>query len=325
MQATEKKIIYVTIDKVDDNPFQPRRSYDDKYINELADSIKIEAKGDDAGYGVLQAPPSRKMPDGRYQIAAGHCRKRGVLRAGGTKFPLDVQALTDEDMQRIAIIENAQRQDMTHSDTAAAYLDYATRQGYSRNGDTATNDTAIAATAKALGKSAKEIRAYLAFGTLIPILQSLFDKGKLSFSIAADLASLAYADRMKVVRMITVQGKKAHEAEAMIAALIKERERQAQQDALGMGGEQFALFDAPVVPPAARQAQAKYAADMQAVTTTLARYGDAEGRELGAAIPALSLDVERERIKIMIATLRRMDAALVTAQGQKDAAALVAR
>lgn len=320
----EKKIIYAAIALVDDNPFQPRRSYDPTYISELADSFKKEAEAqdlDDPGYGVKQAPPAR-LVDGRYQLAAGHCRKRGVLKAQGTVFPLVVEDLSDADMRRIAMIENMQRQDMSHSDTAAGIMDYLKAQGWEKGGIAPTNERAIKQTAKDLGKPCGEIRDYIAFSALPGMIQSMVDAGHLSFRLVGDLAKLPFAQRMKTLRMITSGGKTVAEAEVLIKAAIKEMERQEQLERLGMAGDQGALFDVPVTTPETRQAQAKYAADMQAVSATLSRYGDAEGDALAAAIPALNLDIERERIRIMIATLKRMDSTLMAAESRREVASI---
>lgn len=323
----EKKITFADISLVDDNPFQPRKSYDEKYISGLAASFKEEAQAqgqDDAGYGVKQAPPAR-IVDGRYQLAAGHCRKRGVLKAEGTIFPLVVEDLSDADMRRIAMIENMQRQDMSHSDTAAGIMDYLKSVEWMKGGDEGSNERAVKKTAKDLGKPCSEIRDYIAFSKLDGMLQGMVDAKQLSFKLVSDLAKLDWRTRQKAVRMLTKEGKTAAEAEVFIKAAIKEMERQEQLEALGMVGDQGALFDVPVTTPETRQAQAKYAADMQTIATILAKYGDAEGDALTAAIPLLNLDIERERLRIIIASAKRMDNALMAAQSQRDIATIMGK
>jgi len=317
----------VDIALVDDNPFQPRKSYDEKYISELGASFREEAAAqgqDDPGYGVKQPPPAREV-DGRYQLAAGHCRKRGVLKADGKVFRLIVEDLSDADMRRIAMIENMQRQDMSHSDTATGIMDYLRSQGWKKGGIEPTNERAIKKTAKDLGKPCSEIRDYIAFSALPGMVQGMVDAGHLSFRLVGDLAKLPFAQRMKTLRMITTGGKTVAEAEVLIKAAIKEMDRQEQMQRLGMAGDQGALFDVPETTPETRQAQAKYAADMQMVATILAKYGDAEGDALTAAMPLLNLDIERERIRIIIATAKRMDSTLMAAQSQRDIATIMGK
>ena len=68
-------IVQVSLDEIDDNPFQPRQSYDLEALEELAASIEAN--------GLQQPPAGRRMADGRVQLVFGHRRRRayGVLRA----------------------------------------------------------------------------------------------------------------------------------------------------------------------------------------------------------------------------------------------------
>lgn len=320
MEPTEKKIRYVAIELIDDNPFQPRKSYDPDGLAELAKSIKEEAKDQDPGYGIIQPGTGRKMADGRYQLAAGHRRLRACRLAGGTVYPFIEKDYTDADMKRIAIIENVQRQDMSHSDTAMAYMSLLSEAGWVKGGDSLKNELAEGKVAKDVGKPASLIRDYIVFASFGTTIQSMVDKGHISFKIIGDLGKLPFKDRMKILNAITSKGMKVADAQALIDAAIKAIQQQLFMETQGMAGDAQALFDVAPVTRSSRFAKALYIEDMARMTECLAKYGDIEAKHLNEALPSLDLNVERERIRIAIATLQRMDKTLQTAQGERRAA-----
>ncbi|MCY0880660.1 MAG: ParB/RepB/Spo0J family partition protein, partial [Firmicutes bacterium] len=102
----------VAIDAIDPNPFQPRKSFDDTALQELAQSI--------AHHGLLQ--PILVRPVGaRYQLIAGERRLRAVQILGQTTILVRSYALSDEEALQVALIENLQRADLNVVEEASAY------------------------------------------------------------------------------------------------------------------------------------------------------------------------------------------------------------
>ena len=105
-------VIEVSIDRIDPNPFQTRREFDEEGMNELATSMQAHGF-----YGNLVA---RQVGD-RYQIAYGERRLRAAQRAGLTQLLLAVRDLSDEQMMELSVTENVLRKDLNPIEEAEAY------------------------------------------------------------------------------------------------------------------------------------------------------------------------------------------------------------
>ncbi len=103
----------ISLSQIKVNPDQPRRTFDESALEEMAESIKE--------HGVIQ--PIIVMPkDGSYEIVAGERRFRGAKRAGLQKIPALVRSLDDQRRLEVSLIENIQRRDLNVLETATAYL-----------------------------------------------------------------------------------------------------------------------------------------------------------------------------------------------------------
>ncbi|WP_423157024.1 ParB/RepB/Spo0J family partition protein, partial [Staphylococcus warneri] len=94
------------------NPFQPRKTFEEKRLNDLASSIKQ--------HGILQTIVLRQSVQG-YYIVVGERRFRASKLAGLTEVPAIIKELSDEDMMELAIIENLQREDLNAIEEAESY------------------------------------------------------------------------------------------------------------------------------------------------------------------------------------------------------------
>ena len=90
--------------KVEPNPDQPRREFDETELQALADSISV--------HGVIQPLTVREMPNGYFQIIAGERRWRAARMAGLSDVPVVVIEADDRKAMELALIENLQRQDL---------------------------------------------------------------------------------------------------------------------------------------------------------------------------------------------------------------------
>ena len=111
--AGSSNICEVSIEKIQPNPNQPRRDFDDDSLQELANSIRQ--------IGIIQPITLRDMGDGTYTIIAGERRWRASQRAGLTHIPAYIRTVDDENMMEMALVENIQRQDLTALEIALAY------------------------------------------------------------------------------------------------------------------------------------------------------------------------------------------------------------
>ena len=103
----------IRIEDIKPNPNQPRRSFDEETLGELAASIKE--------LGVVQPLSVRDMGDGTYQIIAGERRWRAAGQAGLHSVPAYVRSASDTEVTEMALIENIQREDLNAIEVALAF------------------------------------------------------------------------------------------------------------------------------------------------------------------------------------------------------------
>ena len=103
----------IRIDDIKPNPNQPRRTFDEESLGELATSIRE--------LGVVQPLSVRDMGDGTYQIIAGERRWRAAGIAGLNSVPAYVRSASDSEVTEMALIENIQREDLNAIEVALAF------------------------------------------------------------------------------------------------------------------------------------------------------------------------------------------------------------
>lgn len=108
----EEKIIEISIEKITVNKHQPRHTFDEEKLQELANSVRE--------HGVVQPIIVRSI-DGKYEIVAGERRWRASRMAGLNKIPAIVKELTEKETSEIALIENIQRENLNPIEEAVAY------------------------------------------------------------------------------------------------------------------------------------------------------------------------------------------------------------
>lgn len=123
MQQYHNSIFWVETDKIQPNPFQPRKEFEPRALQDLADSIRQ--------YGVLQplVVTRREIENDeglsvQYELIAGERRLRASKLAGLPQVPVIIRATQDSDKEKLelAIIENLQREDLNPIDRAHAFL-----------------------------------------------------------------------------------------------------------------------------------------------------------------------------------------------------------
>ena len=153
------------------NPDQPRKTFSDSELAELAASIKEK--------GVLQ-PILLRSVTGQpymYEIVAGERRFRASKMAGLNEIPALIKNITNENAMEIALIENVQRENLNPIEEAAAYENLMDKCGYE-----------LADVSRLIGKSESYIRNSLRLIALPAEVKEMVEQGKLSASHARTIA-----------------------------------------------------------------------------------------------------------------------------------------
>lgn len=117
-------IVMLNIESIVPNPYQPRQVFDDKSLEDLADSIK--------NYGILQPITVRPIEDS-YELIMGERRFRAAQLVGLTTIPSIILEVGDKDSAVVALIENLQRVDLTFIEEAESYKKLIELHGLTQN------------------------------------------------------------------------------------------------------------------------------------------------------------------------------------------------
>lgn len=106
-------VLRIPVDMIEPNPFQPRMSFDQEALEELALSIRT--------FGLIQPITVRKKSDNRYQIISGERRFKACRMTGMTMVPAYIRDANDQGMLEMAIVENIQRENLDPIEVAMSY------------------------------------------------------------------------------------------------------------------------------------------------------------------------------------------------------------
>ena len=168
------RVQQISIYKVEPNPNQPRRSFDEEALQALADSI--------TAHGILQPLTVRELPGGYYQIIAGERRWRAARMAGLHEVPILVIEADDRKVMELALIENLQREDLNPLEEAKGYRVLMEEYGLSQE-----------KAAERVGKSRSAVANSLRLLQLCPEVLALLEDGSLSAGHARAIVSLPTA------------------------------------------------------------------------------------------------------------------------------------
>lgn len=168
--ADESEVKELPIEKLRVNPYQPRKTFNEESLQELAESIKE--------HGVIQ-PIIVKKSIKDYEIVAGERRYRASKLAGKTTIPCIIRDFTDEQMMEIAVLENLQREDLNSIEEAQGL------ETLMQNLNLTQEEVA-----KRIGKSRSYVTNMLGILTLPNEVKDLVKQGKISTSHARTLSKL---------------------------------------------------------------------------------------------------------------------------------------
>src|SRR3989344_1939429 len=180
-QFLNDSVFWIDVDKIEPNPFQPRREFGEAEMQSLSDSIRQ--------YGVLQAlVVTRKefeKPEGgmgvKYELIAGERRLRASKMAGLSQVPCLIKTGDDTDLMKLelSIIENLQREDLNPIDRARAFDRLANEFGFTHQ-----------LIAQKIGKSREYVSNSLRLLTLPSDMQDALSGGKITEGHARPLMML---------------------------------------------------------------------------------------------------------------------------------------
>jgi ParB family chromosome partitioning protein len=189
----------IDIDRILPNAHQPRKSFDDESLNELANSIRE--------HGVIQPIVVQALPDSFYQLIAGERRWRASQRAGLLKLPAVIRETSEHAQLEIALIENLQRQDLNPIEEAQAFERLIVEFGLTQE-----------EVARRVGKNRATIANMLRLLRLPQQVQDWIMEDKISTGHAKALLSLADLDAiLNSARKIIENNYSVRQAEMLVA------------------------------------------------------------------------------------------------------------
>ena len=190
--------------KVEPNPDQPRRDFDEEELQLLADSI--------TEHGIIQPLTVRQMGSGYYQIIAGERRWRAARIAGLAEVPVMVIEADDKKAMELALIENLQRQDLNPVEEALGYKSLMEDYGL-------TQEDA----AKRVGKSRPAVANALRLLTLVPEVLEKVRTGELTAGHARAVLVLKNEKKqLAAAQKIAALGLSVRQAEMLCKNMAKE-------------------------------------------------------------------------------------------------------
>ena len=197
---------------------QPRKSFDQEKLEELADSIRQ--------HGVIQPLTVRKLSSGYYQIIAGERRWRAARMTELTEIPAVVIEADDQKAMELAMIENLQREDLNPMEEAEGFRALVANYGM-------TQEEA----ARRVGKSRSAVANAMRLLDLSPALQELVTDGQLSAGHARALLPLSPGLRAEAAKTVIEGGLNVRQTEQLVKRLqdrAAEEEKPEKKEALAV-------------------------------------------------------------------------------------------
>lgn len=182
--SEDDKVVEVSLSQLRPNPYQPRKTFDDDAIKELAESIKQ--------HGVIQPIIVRTVLKG-YEIIAGERRFRASQLCGNATIPAVVRNFSDQQVMEIALIENLQREDLNAIELSLAY------QALMDKFNLTQEELSMK-----VGKSRSHIANFLRLLTLPEQIKENVSRGTLSMGHARAIVGVKEDARKKELAELTI-------------------------------------------------------------------------------------------------------------------------
>jgi ParB family transcriptional regulator, chromosome partitioning protein len=184
--SDDDKVVEIALKQLRANPYQPRKTFDEEAIKELAESIRQ--------HGVIQPIIVRSVLKG-YEIIAGERRFRASQYCGKETIPAVIRNFTDQQVMEIALIENLQRENLNAMEIAVAY------QGLMDQFQLTQEELSMK-----VGKSRSHIANFLRLLSLPEEVKNHVSRGTLSMGHARALVGLKNAETIKQLAQQCMDG-----------------------------------------------------------------------------------------------------------------------
>lgn len=191
----------VSLDKIDVNPHQPRKDFDEVALSELAASIKM--------HGIIQPLTVSAIPNGRYRLIAGERRFRASRIAGLKEVPVYIRQANEDNILELALLENLQRENLNAIEIALSYkrlmddLDYTQEK-----------------LAERMGKDRSTVTNYVRLLKLPPDIQVAVRNGLISMGHARAIINVDVVDKqLYIFSEIKKKGLSVRQTEDLVRKL----------------------------------------------------------------------------------------------------------
>ena len=203
IEEEAKSAVKLKINDIEPNRAQPRKSFDEEALEELANSIST--------HGVIQPLLVRPLADGGYQLIAGERSWRASRMAGLTEVPVVIREMSDSEAMELALVENLQREDLNPIEEAQGLALLMETYGL-------TQEQA----AKRVGKSRPAVANSMRLLSLPQEVLAMVERGELSAGHARTILALENAGQITALaNEIIKKNLSVRETERAVKALLK--------------------------------------------------------------------------------------------------------
>lgn len=203
----------VTIAEIVPNPFQPRKTFNDEALQELAASIEQ--------FGVIQPLLVRRKNDSGFELVAGERRLRASKLAGLVEVPVIVKELADKEMAELAMIENLQREDLHFLEEAEGFQQLIANFGFTQE-----------ELAKRVGKNQSTVANKMRLLKLPPEVRQVLVEDNLTERHARSLLKLENREhQMEVLNAVHQNGLNVRETEDLVEGILEDISREMSKKA----------------------------------------------------------------------------------------------
>ena len=210
--VTDRKVVWLRIDDIKTNPFQPRKIFTKEALTELSESIRE--------YGVLQPITVRRVANDTYELIAGERRLRASKMADLQKIPAIIYEFDDDDSAVIALIENLQRESLSFLEEAEAYYCLVMDHGITQE-----------QLAQKVGKSQSTIANKVRLLKLPPLVQKIIHDNNLTERHARCLLKIEDEEiKEKAIKEIISKNLNVSQTEVLIMSLMGEMRKEIRKN-----------------------------------------------------------------------------------------------
>lgn len=203
LKQAEVNIVYLRMDSIKPNPYQPRKQFGNTSLDELSASIKQ--------YGVMQPITVREIAYGKYEVIAGERRLRASRMAGLSQIPTIIVEADDNKAAILALLENLQREDLSYMEEAEGYCNLIKEHGFTQE-----------ELAQKIGKSQSTIANKIRLLKLSPIIKKILSDNELSERHARALLKLSSEQlQLKVIKIVLERSFNVKRTEELVEAAIR--------------------------------------------------------------------------------------------------------